>query len=278
MWAERGTGYFTGAIAILGDNVTLIDSGTLDSPERAIIPFLRKAGHLPADITDIVLTHSHGDHSDGIPGILKVSKPVIHVHELDRPNVEELARKAGFSASIIENFNDKQLLHMSDRNLRVVHTPGHSEGSVCIFDEETHTMVSGDSVQGRGKGRPLIFNSAAAYETSMNRLLRQRVDSMMLGHPFPPYHKGVLSNDEPKAFMNDSLEAIKSLRREMGEMISNVAEPFCLDDVALHFPDLREPTIRCILDEFSEKGRLEVVEATAERKRHWVRNISSKNK
>jgi glyoxylase-like metal-dependent hydrolase (beta-lactamase superfamily II) len=273
MWDERGTGYFTGAIAILGDKVTLIDSGTLDSPERSIIPFLRKAGHVPADITHIVLTHSHGDHSDGIPGLLKVSKPVIHVHELDRPNVEELARKTRFSASIIESFIDEQVLQMSGRNLRIVHTPGHSPGSVCVLDEETHIVVSGDSVQGRGKGRPLIFNSSTAYEASMNRLLRERVDTMMLGHPFPPYHKGILSDNEPKAFIDDSLEAIRSLRKEMGEMIDSAAKPFYLDDVTPHFPDLREPTILCLLDEFSEKGRLRVIEATTEQKRHWVRSV-----
>jgi glyoxylase-like metal-dependent hydrolase (beta-lactamase superfamily II) len=273
MWEERGRDYFTGAIAILGDKVTLIDSGTLDSPERSIIPFLRKAGHVPADITHIVLTHSHGDHSDGIPGLLKVSKAVIHVHELEKPNVEELALKSGFSASIIESFTDKQVLEMSGRNLRVMHTPGHSEGSICIFDEETHIMVSGDSVQGRGNGRPLIFNSSSAYEASMIRVLRERVDTMLLGHPFPPYQKGVLSDNEPKTFIDDSLEAIRSLRKEMSEIIDSAAEPFCLDDLKPHFPELREPTILCLLDEFSEQGELRVIEATGEQKRHWARSV-----
>jgi hypothetical protein len=40
-----------------------------------------------------------------------------------------------------------------------------------------------------------------------------------------------------------------------------------------HFPDLKEPTILCLLNEFSEQGGLEVIETAGEQKRHWARSV-----
>lgn len=271
MWDQRGPSYFTGVVAILGDTITLVDAGTVDSPERAIVPFLRKAGRKTSEVSDIVLTHGHGDHFDGIPGLLEVSRLTVHVHELDKPRVEDLAKRAGFSPSIIAGFTDKQVLRLSGRRLRVVHTPGHSEGSICLLDEDLLIGVSGDSIQGRGKGRPLIFHSSSSYESSMNRLLEESIEVLMLGHPFPPYEKAVLKEGEPKAFVRESLEAVRELRTKVIEVVEGLTEPFSLEDTMTSFPDLREATILCFLNELSEKGRLEVVEGDGGKKVRWVR-------
>ena len=270
-WDELGPRYFTGVVAILGDEITLVDAGTVDSPERAIVPFLKKIGRKASDVSDIVLTHGHGDHFDGIPSLLEVSRPTIRVHELDKPKAEDLAERTGFSPSIIESFTDRQVLKLSGRRLRVIHTPGHSEGSICLLDEELLIGVSGDSIQGRGKGRPLIFHSSSAYEASMSRLLEEPIEVLMLGHPFPPYEKPVLREGEPKVFIRESLEAIRELRTKVIEVVEGLAEPFGVEDVMLSFPDLRESTVRCLLNELSEKGRLEVVEEDGGKKIRWVR-------
>jgi len=254
-WDELGPSYFTGVVAILGETITLVDAGTVDSPERAIMPFLKKIGRKASDVSDIVLTHGHGDHFDGIPGLLKVSRPTIRVHELDKPKVEDLAERMGFSPSIIESFTDKQVLRLSGRRLRVIHTPGHSEGSICLLDEDLLIGVSGDSIQGRGKGRPLIFHSSSAYEASMNRLLEEPIEVLMLGHPFPPYEKPVLKEDEPKSFIHESLEAIRELRTKVIEVAEGRKEPFGIEDAMASFPDLREPTVRCLLNELTKKGQ-----------------------
>jgi glyoxylase-like metal-dependent hydrolase (beta-lactamase superfamily II) len=270
-WDELGPRYFTGVVAILGDTITLVDAGTVDSPERAIVPFLRKIGRKAGEVSDIVLTHGHGDHFDGIPGLLEVSRPTIHVHELDKPKVEDLAQRTGFSPSMIESFTDKEVLELSGRRLRVIHTPGHSEGSICLLDEDLLIGVSGDSIQGRGKGRPLIFHSSSAYESSMNRLLDESVEVLMLGHPFPPYEKPVLKEGEPKTFVWESLEAIRELRTKVREVVEGLTEPFSIEDAMPSFPDLREATILCVLNELSEKGRLAVVKGDGGKKARWVR-------
>jgi len=270
-WDELGPSYFTGVVAILGDTITLVDTGTVESPERAIVPFLRNAGRKASEVSDIILTHGHGDHFDGIPGLLEVSKPTIHVHELDRPLVEGLAERTGFNPSIIEGLTNNQVLEVSGRRLRVIHTPGHSEGSICLLDEELLVAVSGDSIQGRGKGRPLIFHSSSAYESSMNCLLEESIEVLMLGHPFPPYERAVLKDGEPKAFIKESLEAIRALRTKVIGVMEGLTEPFSIKDVMWSFPDLRDVTVRCLLNELSEKGRLEVIEDGG--KARWVRRI-----
>jgi len=272
-WDELGPSYFTGVVAILGDTITLVDTGTVDSPERAIVPFLRKIGREASEVSDIVLTHGHGDHFDGIPSLLKISNPTIYVHELDKPKVEDLAERTGFNPSIIKTFTDKQVLNLSGRRLRVIHTPGHSEGSICLLDEELHIGISGDSIQGRGKGRPLIFHSSSFYESSMSRLLKVPIEVLMLGHPFPPYEKPCLRDGEPKAFIRESREAIRALRTKVIEVVEGLTEPFGIEDAMHSFPDLREVTVRCVLDELSEKGRLEFIEEHNAKKARWVRKI-----
>ena len=271
MWDERGTGYFTGVVAILGDKITLIDAGTVDSPERAIVPFLRNKGRKPNEIKDIILTHGHGDHFDGIPGLLEVAKPIIHIHDDDKGKVEDLAQRNGFSTSLIESFTDKQVLELSERRLRVIHTPGHSEGSVCFLDEESLIGISGDSIQGHGKGRPLIFYDSAAYEASVESLLEERINVLMLGHPFPPYEKPVLKDSEPKAFIGESLEAIRVSRAKVMEAVEGMTKPFSIKEIAAIIPDLGESTIRCILNELSEWGRLEAIVGNDGKKTQWVR-------
>ena len=78
-------------------------------------------------------------------------------------------------------------------SVRVVHTPGHTEGSVTFHSEEHGWLVVGDALQHRrGKlGGPAkyVTTDYAAARSSIEKLLQYDFDSIWFSH-FPPILKG----------------------------------------------------------------------------------------
>ena len=204
-------GYFTGVCVILGEKITLIDSGLLESPEDAIFPYLRELGREPNDISTVILTHGHGDHCDGVYTIKKKVKNLkVAVHRLDEPLVRDPtlygkdihARFPDFfppnpkpdhkplEADILLEDGDR--ISAGEHKLRVIHAPGHTEGSIVLLDDDSNLCICGDSLQGRGNSRPLLYYSVDAYVKFIKRLKEERIEIMALGHPMPPFRKGVL--------------------------------------------------------------------------------------
>ena len=51
-------------------------------------------------------------------------------------------------------FTEGSTIPLDGRELKVVHTPGHSAGSCCTVEPDLGLYIAGDSVQGRGRGAP----------------------------------------------------------------------------------------------------------------------------
>jgi len=179
--------------------------------------------------------------------------------------------KASLNSSTIRNLKNNQVIELSGRKLRIIHTPGHTEGSIVVLDQDLGLAVSGDSIQGRGDRRPLLFHDSEAYESSLNRLLDESLDTLMLGHPFPPFHKSVLTDRDPTAFIEESLNAMTWSRKHLSGILEDLTEPFDLEEVIASTPELRESTILCILKELSERGLLEVIKDSNGNRNLWIR-------
>ena len=116
-----------------GTNTWVI--GMSDSTHVVIDPGPAHEGHLSqvaaaidGDVSAIILTHAHIDHSEGAPALSeKLNVPVIEKHDVDG-------------------------LTLGDIELRMHHTPGHSSDSICITvaTPEGKYLLSGDTVLGRG--------------------------------------------------------------------------------------------------------------------------------
>ena len=78
---------------------------------------------------------------------------------------------------------DGHVFDLGGRKLTVIHTPGHSRGSVCIFDEQTGTLFTGDNVQGMATA--LIEDCAtnvSTYLASMEKIAKLPVKVVCTGH------------------------------------------------------------------------------------------------
>jgi len=262
-------GYFTSACAIVEKMVTLIDTGTPTSPEEAILPYLKLLGKGPTDISRIVLTHAHFDHCGGIAPLKQKSNAKVAVHRLDEPLLRDplllnrelnsrfpeiypLSLKPEYEPTEADLvLNDGEEICLEDRVLKAVLTPGHSEGSIVLLDVKARLCVSGDSIQGRGERRPLLFFSSTNYADSVRRLMKEQIETLILGHPMPPFNKGVLHGDEVRIFLQESLKAIEELSEKVLRVTEESGKAISLKEIASRIPEVQQVTIGCILESFS---------------------------
>ena len=123
----------------------VVDPGPSD--EAALAPLWRRLDALRAvgcTVKAVVATHHHGDHVGGLRAVAeRLGVPVwAHALTADRLDVE-VARHLG----------DGEVLTLAGTpalRLRVLHTPGHARGHVCLLDESSGAAVVGDMVAGQG--------------------------------------------------------------------------------------------------------------------------------
>jgi hydroxyacylglutathione hydrolase len=139
----------------------------------------------------VVSTHRHWDHIGDNAAIAAHTGADVAVHPLDRPGLE--APDATFAPFEIPpcvpavELAEGGLVRFGSVRLRVLHTPGHTEGSVCLLDEDGGTLFSGDTLFAAGWGRvDLPGGSAEAMVASLIRLaeLEDRV-AVLPGHGPP---------------------------------------------------------------------------------------------
>ena len=101
----------------------------------------------------IVLTHCHADHITGAEQIKQKygGKILVHIEDakgLTDPNVN-LCYYIGLDDVRVHadsRLNDGDLLHIKDLEFEVIHTPGHTQGSICLYCEKEGLLFSGDTL------------------------------------------------------------------------------------------------------------------------------------
>ena len=163
--------YFVSSVLLMGESLTLVDAGRVESPETSIYPAIRALGRDPRGISLLVLTHAHWDHCAGAAQIKRETGCKVAVHsngEAYLTDPETVARDLtsrfpgippGNMAALdaVEPeivFTEGSTIPIDGRELKVVHTPGHSAGSCCTVEPDLGLYIAGDSVQGRGRGAP----------------------------------------------------------------------------------------------------------------------------
>jgi len=141
-------------------------------------------------INTIVLTHCHFDHTAHIKEITHMCKAKVAIHRADATGLlDEMrclsmhfgARAPGIVPDIMLAEGD------TIGTLRVLHTPGHTPGSICLYAEEDRVLISGDTVFADGGfGRyDFLGGSRAELARSLDRLTGLDVEGLYPGHGMP---------------------------------------------------------------------------------------------
>ena len=131
----------------------IVDPG--DEPER-ILRFIKDINATP---TRIVATHTHFDHVLGVDGVRKGTKAPFMIHRDDLPMLESMQSRVrqfmGFESppppKVDGYLKDGELLELGDETIRVLHTPGHSPGSISLVGDGY--VLTGDALFNQSIGR-----------------------------------------------------------------------------------------------------------------------------
>lgn len=174
-----------------GEKAILIDAP--DKIERAI-GFIKENS---LELTHILLTHAHFDHVMGLGKIKReFPKAEIFVEENDdfflrnkgEGNIELLSHGFPFMLGAFKPYLDEipgsySFYKEKILNFRVIRTPGHTRGSVCLYDEKEHVLFSGDTIFKSSYGRTDFPGGSHDDLMASIRMLLNTVDDETLVLP-----------------------------------------------------------------------------------------------
>ena len=168
-------------------NCLIIDPG--DEGEK-LIRLIKEQGLKPLAI---LLTHGHFDHIGAVDDIRNNFNIPCYIHHGDSKCLTDPTVNLGnkwLREPLLLNKADYLIekdgpITIGDFKIQVIHTPGHSRGSVCYFDTETRILFSGDTLFCRAIGRTDLStsNDPQIYESIFNKLFKLPDDTLVLpGH------------------------------------------------------------------------------------------------
>ena len=195
--------------------LTLIDA-SMQANGRRILEFVTsRLGRKPSDIRTIVVTHCHVDHIRGLAALKAATGARVAVHEADADFVSGKAKypvpggvvglafrlmSPVFGSAPVEPDLRLKEGDMVGR-LVVLHTPGHTPGSISLLDKESKVLFVGDTarfLKGKLEGPPPHFTLRMDQaKVSIERLSTLDFEVMLSGHGEP-----LKSSDAPR-MMNE---------------------------------------------------------------------------
>ncbi len=167
------------------DGLTLIETGPATTRGH-LEEGLANAGYSLGDVSRIIVTHIHLDHS-GAAGVIMRDHPRIRlsVHPVGAPHLIDSARLVSSAGRIygdqmdrlfgeivgvpedrVDILADGEVVVAGGRPLRVLFTPGHASHHVAILDEQTGTIFAGDVGGVRLQGRNFIVPTTTPPEVA----------------------------------------------------------------------------------------------------------------
>lgn len=224
----------------VGGNTVLLDTGASDTPENIILPFLKRLGMSPFQISMAINTHADADHHGGNDSLKQVADEILLAcGDFDRDLIENpdllfasrydqwinqhgvglgtnpeasawVRKMVGRPRRIDLTFAGDELISVDDhRSLRALHVPGHSDGHLALYDAMNRAVFVGDALHGEfcpnASGAPSLppaYYVIGPYLATVQAIEDLQVDWIYSGH-WPTFHASQVSDflDECRNFV-----------------------------------------------------------------------------
>jgi glyoxylase-like metal-dependent hydrolase (beta-lactamase superfamily II) len=172
------------------DRLILVDTGFSDADADIIIDAIDKLGRKHADLKFCVLTHRHGDHTGGLKKLKKTLKFQVMAHELDMPAIQ---KATGYDVDHVVKGGET----LPDcGGIDIIHTPGHTLGSISLHIPRIKTLIAGDAILSAGEHLVVspgyLSEDPVQAEASVKRLIAMNLDveRILVGHGDDVYEDG----------------------------------------------------------------------------------------
>lgn len=222
----------------------LIDTTADATAEEYIGGYLEHNGYDLEKVRYVVNTHSDWDHIGGNAAVRElVPHALFMCHELDRPMIEDIERmiderycefvdehglglnegakeeiRRGSGTTAIDlSVRGEETVHLgADWRVRIVHTPGHSRGSISVEDPRSHSLIVGDAVLRDGiplaDGTPAFpptYRYVETYIATAQRLQAMDPDCLLTSH-YPSFDRG-----ESREFLGETLTFVDRVEERL---------------------------------------------------------------
>ncbi len=144
-------------LVINGKELFVVDTGTPGNAKK-IVEYIQKIGHQPNEVSTIILTHFHMDHSGSVKDLKDLTKGKVAASMEDGdivsgakpyPKPKNLLLRAASSLIKIAPTNIEIILKDGDKigSLTVIMAPGHTPGSIFLIDQDKKVLFSGDTLR-----------------------------------------------------------------------------------------------------------------------------------
>ena len=131
------------------------DALVLDPGMGAADPLMERVRASGLRLHRIANSHGHIDHIFDNAALMRASNAPLAIHSDDAYRLSG-ANSYGFEVEPViasEHLRDGEQLRIGDLVFDILHTPGHTEGSVCLYEERRALLLSGDTLFPGGWGR-----------------------------------------------------------------------------------------------------------------------------
>ena len=169
-------GFVNAYVLIRGKEAAVVDTGTAGNGSK-IADVVRTAGLSWDAVHHVILTHYHPDHIGSVGEVLgAAAKATAYAGAADIPQIK--------SPRPIKAVGDNDEVF----GLRVIATPGHTPGHVCVFDPAGSVLILGDAMNNNDKLRgpnPQYTADMAQAHQSVKKLAKFKFERAVFGHGEP---------------------------------------------------------------------------------------------
>ncbi len=163
------------------------------------VPHLTRVAETAGEIELILVTHQHPDHVQGAPWLAARSAAPIRAFD---PTL----------CADAEALVDGEIVAAAGLSIEVLHTPGHTEDSICL--KVDNTVLTGDSMLGRGT---TVISDLGAYLSSLRRLTDLPPNTLALPGHGPELEDTATTAQEYLKHREDRLNQVRAALKALGQ-------------------------------------------------------------